>query len=66
MTEYEVTLTFQYPAWDEKDGIPFYVTAKSKSEAIKQARWQAERDGHTMGAMKGRYWFKAVPSSERI
>jgi len=66
MTEYEVTMTFQYPAWDEKGGIPFYVTATSKSDAIKKARYQAVAGGHIVGAKKGRYWFKAVPTSECI
>lgn len=56
---YKVTLFFQYPAWDEKDGIPYEIDgAKSKSDAIKQARHQARRDGHCVGG-QGRYWFKA-------
>jgi hypothetical protein len=66
MTEYKVTLTFQYPAWDEKGGIPFYVMATSKSYAIRQARYDAVVGGHIVGAKKGRYWFKAVPISECI
>lgn len=58
MTEFTVTLRFQYPAWDEKDGIPYVVDGKSKSDAIKSARRMADRDGHLMTG-KGRYWFTA-------
>lgn len=57
--EYTVTLRFQYPAWDEKNGIPYTVTAKSKSEAIESARRQAYNDGHLCGG-KGRVTFKAT------
>lgn len=57
-TTYEVTLRFQYPAWDEKDGIPYEVTADSKAAAVKIARNQAQRDGH-LGGGKGRCSFKA-------
>jgi len=59
MIKYCVTLRFQFPAWDEKEGIIYYITAKSKSEAIKWTRKNAERDGHTSGAQKGRITFKA-------
>jgi hypothetical protein len=55
---YIVTLTFQYPAWDEKDGYRYEVQATSKKQAIQRARWQAERDGHAVGG-RGRYWFRA-------
>ncbi len=58
MTEYTVTLRFQFPAWDEKDGIDFTIRAKTKAEAVKYARARAERDGHTGGG-KGRLTFKA-------
>lgn len=56
--DYTVTLRFQYPAHDERDGIPFEVNARSKSEAVKDARRQADRDGHLCGG-KGRVTFKA-------
>jgi hypothetical protein len=46
MQDYIVTLRFQYPGWDEKAGIPYEVSAKTKAEAIKKARKQAENDGH--------------------
>jgi hypothetical protein len=61
MTEYRVTLTFQFPAWDEKDGIAFYVRASSKAEAIKFARMDAKRDGHIGYGFtgKGRATFRA-------
>lgn len=47
--KYEVTLRFKFPAWDEKDGIPFTINAFSKADAIKSARRQAYDDGHTVG-----------------
>ncbi len=62
--KYVVTLRFQYPAWDEKDGIPFYVEATSKSQAIERARREAYNAGHLCGG-QGRVTFKAeeeVPS----
>jgi len=58
MKTYTVTMRFQYPAHDERDGIPFEVQADSKAEAVRIARRQAERDGHT-GTGKGRYTFTA-------
>lgn len=58
---YTVTLRFQFPAWDEVDGIPYEEQARSKADAIKYARRQAERDGHLCGG-KGRASFKAVES----
>lgn len=57
--QYEVTLRFQHPAWDEKNGIPFSVEACSKAEAIKHARREADIAGHLCGG-KGRVTFKAV------
>jgi hypothetical protein len=61
MTEYRVTLRFQFPAWDEQDGIPYIIRAKTKADAIKWARMEAKRDGHIgFGcAGKGRATFKA-------
>lgn len=55
---YEVTMRFQHPAWDERDGIKYEVEARSKSEANRWARRLAERDGHACGG-NGRYWFSA-------
>lgn len=60
---YRVLLTFQFPAWDEKAGIEYVVTGKSKADAIKSARRQAERDGHAVSG-RGKYWFKAEETDE--
>lgn len=57
--EYTVTLRFQYPAWDEKNGIPYTVEANTKAEAIQRARRQADNDGHLCGG-KGRVTFTAT------
>ena len=60
--DYAVTLTKQDPAWDEKDGIFMgEFSARSKSEAIRSARYDAANAGHTGGV--GRYWFTAVKIS---
>lgn len=58
---FNVTLRFQHPAWDERDGICFEVRARTKSEAIKYAKMKAERDGYIGGhaAGNGRATFKA-------
>lgn len=56
---FNVRMFFQFPAWDEVDGIPYdLIEAASKSEAIARARRQAERDGHAVSG-RGRYWFRA-------
>jgi hypothetical protein len=58
---YKVTLRFQFPAWDEVNGLEYEVEARSKSEAIKIARREAEADGNAgTGVLKGRQTFKAV------
>ena len=61
MTHYIVTLRFQFPAWDEKNGIEFEIRARTKSEAIRYAKVRAERDGHIGGHVvgSGRATFKA-------
>lgn len=57
---YTVTLTFQYPAWDELDGITYPgIQADSKAEANMTARRLAEVDGH-LGSGKGRATFRAT------
>lgn len=58
--DYTVTLRFQFPAWDEMDGIPFHLSARNKSEAVRQTRKLAARDGHTPARGKGRATFTAV------
>ena len=45
MREYKVTVTVQYPSWDEQDGIVFYVSASSKADAIAAARMENARGG---------------------
>jgi hypothetical protein len=59
MTPYAVTLRFQFPAWDEKNGIRYEVRAACKSDAISYARQLATRDGHIPAAKKGRVTFRA-------
>jgi len=57
---YNVRLTFQFPAWDEKDGIPYNgITAGSKQEANAIARRLAHNDGHLNGG-QGRVTFTAT------
>ena len=59
MKTYDVTMRFQFPAWDEKEGITYYdIRAASKSQAIKYARSRGFDDGHT-GQGKGRTTFTA-------
>lgn len=44
---FTVTLTVQFPAYNERDGIEFEIeAATSKSDAIKQARRKAEAAGY--------------------
>jgi hypothetical protein len=59
MNRYQVSIFFQFPAWDERSGLGYVVSAKSKSDAIKQVRRLAERDGHTPARGKGRVTFSA-------
>ena len=59
MTEFEVTLRFQFPAWDERDGLRYFVHAKTKADAVRYARSDARRDGH-LGTGKGHASFSAV------
>lgn len=47
MKKYQVLMLFRYPAWDEKNGYTYEVTAKSKTEACKFARRNSENDGHS-------------------
>lgn len=54
-----VTLTFQYPAWDESAGIVYRdIFAGGKAEANAIARRRATLDGH-LGGGKGRVKFTA-------
>lgn len=60
MSEYRVKVSFQYPAHDDH-GIEYVVAAKTKAEANKKARKQAEDDGHSGPWVKdkGRITFTA-------
>ena len=61
---YEVTLRFKFPAWDEKNGIPYTIQARSKKEAIKRARNQATDDGHLSAVPVTEYTLRAVEVTE--
>lgn len=65
MKDYVVTLRFQFPAWDEREGIPFEVSAESKRAAIRCARKAADYAGHLCGG-KGRASFKAVEATSPV
>lgn len=55
-----VMLTFQYPAWDETEGIQYQdIRATGKAEANAIARRRASNDGHLCGG-KGRATFTAA------
>lgn len=57
---YSVHVRFQFPAWCYKDGITYDgMIGRTKAEAIKRAREQADLDGH-LGAGQGLVWFKAT------
>jgi hypothetical protein len=56
MSDYRVVVTVQYPAWNERDGITFYVTASSKAEAIKEARCLNERGGQVHSKQGRAVW----------
>lgn len=59
-TVWTVTLRFQFPAWDEVDGLVYEdVRAASKAEANAIARRMADNDGH-LGGGKGRATFTAT------
>jgi hypothetical protein len=55
-----VTMRFEYPAWDEKDGIRYEgVLGRTKAEANRAAARMAAGDGHACSG-RGRYWFTAT------
>ena len=63
MKVWNVKLTFQYPAWDEVDGIIFCgIVAPNKTTANAAARKKAGQDGHLFGG-KGRTTFSATEVS---
>jgi len=58
--EYNVLITFQYPAWNEVNGIPYNgIFATSKREANDRVRNMARDDGHIAGG-KGRVTLTAT------
>ena len=60
LSRWRVTMRFQWPAWDEADGIVYQdILAESKSAAIRSVRKLAASDGHAIGG-RGRYWFSAA------
>lgn len=63
MRYYRVRLRFQYPGWDEVNGIPFVVYAATPRDAIARARRQADRAGHLCGG-SGRVSFKCEGECE--
>ena len=64
---YNVTLRFQFPAYDERDGVPFDgIIAATKSEAIKKARREAAHRGYLGEVGKGRATFKAEPATKAL
>ena len=58
---FTVIIRFQFPAYDERNGIHYEgIEASSKAEAIRKVRRQAHDDGHTGYGGKGRVTFKAI------
>ena len=56
---FNVRLTFEYPSWDEKEGILYPgIIASGKADANSQARKRAREDGH-LGGGRGRVCFTA-------
>lgn len=58
--EYEVTIHFQYPAHDERDGISYVVQSLTKAGAIAEVRCLAKRDGHLPSNGRGRTRITAI------
>lgn len=57
---YNVIVTVQYPAWNERDGIVFYdIKAASKADAIKEAR-RENAIGGQIHREQGRATWRAV------
>jgi len=60
---FNVTMRFQPPAWNEKDGVPFNgIEANSKREANEEARRLASA-ADLLGWHKGRVTFTATEES---
>lgn len=64
LTTYTVTLRFEFPAWDEADGLVYRdIVARSRKDANEQVRRMARDDGHIAGG-KGRVWLSAEECSD--
>lgn len=62
MSTFNVTLTFQHPAWDEREGLLYEgIVAASKTEANRKVRAMAASYGHTY--CRGRIYLKATKTS---
>lgn len=62
--QWVVTMRFEYPAWDEKDGIVYQgIPARTRSEANRAAKRLASGVGHACSG-RGRYWFTAVEQED--
>ncbi len=60
---WDVRLSFEHPAWDEKDGLWYRgISAKTKADANRIARIKAHGDGHLAGG-KGRVTFTAFEAT---
>ncbi len=55
ITIYSVAIKWAYPAWDEKEGAELHVYANSKSDAVKNARYEMKNRGYL-----GRLYFTAT------
>ena len=53
---YTVRVRWQFPSWDLTEGLNLDVSARSKQDAVKQARKEMEHAGHSM---MGLVWYKA-------
>ena len=64
LVAWDVRITFQYPTWDQVDGIVYRsIMASGKSAANAAARRMASDDGHLCGG-RGRVSFTATPSKD--
>lgn len=57
-TTYTVTVTAQFPAWDERDGYTFEVIAENAKEAVSEARKVVRRGCH-FDRFNGRLSYRA-------
>lgn len=60
LDRYRVVVRVQFPSWNERDGIVFYVEADSKSEAVKAARRENALGGQVDSCQHGLSWWTAT------